>query len=594
MEDKNQSAWAKAFSFQDQKTIIKRLLPYTKPYKKYFITAFIFAFGLAVVNVVLPQILQYYMDNVLTSKNVAWNVILAFAGLYFLGVMVKALTQFIQLFAFSMGAEYTLEAVRVALFKKLHRLGLRYFDNTPTGSIVSRVTNDTKTLFDFWNLFLTIAVALLSMLTAFVAMLSVNLTISLATLLFVPVILTTTYVYQKISSKIYRTIREALSKINTKINESLLGMGIIQQFNQEERILGEFDEINGYYAQRRAKMININSFFLFPIVTLMYSLAEIVVLSVFGIETQSNIFVEAGVIYAFLTYVQNFFNPLSNVMDFMPVFQDGLVAGYRILKIMDDDRLAPQQAVDETAQITEGKIEFKNVTFAYDKTPILKNITFTALPGQTVALVGHTGSGKSSIINVLLRFYEYMDGEILIDGHDLRTFSHEELRQKTGLVLQDPFLFYGDIASNIRMFDQKISDEQVQAAAKFVRADEFIEKLDGKYHAKVSERGTTYSNGQRQLLAFARTIVRDPKVLILDEATSNIDPQTEEAIQNGLNQMRQGRTTIAIAHRLSTIKDADLILVLDKGEIVERGNHEQLLAQGGYYADLYQMQLAKE
>lgn len=592
MKDK-QSAWAKSFTLKDQATIIKRLLPFAKPYKKYFVISFAFALFLGIVNVFLPQLLQYYMDHVLTNKNAGWNLILAFAALYFIGTIIKAITQFIQAFAFSMGAEYTLENIRVTLFKKLHSLGLKYFDSTPTGSIVSRVTNDTKTLFDFWSLFLQIAITFFAMLTAFVAMVSVNWKIALTSLAFVPVIFLTTYIYQRISSKIYRTIREALSTINTRINESLLGMGIIQQFNQEERMQQEFDKINDYYAMRRQKMININSFFLFPVVTLMYSLAEIFALAIFGVQTTHNVFVEAGVIYAFLTYVQNFFNPLSNVMDYMPFFQDGLVAGFRILKVLDDDTIVPKQHVDDQAKITDGKIEFKNVTFAYDeKNPVLKNVSFTANPGQTVALVGHTGSGKSSIINVLLRFYEYMGGEILVDGHDLRSFAPAELRKKTGLVLQDPFLFYGDIASNIRMFDEQITDEQIKDAAKFVAADEFIEELDGKYHAKVTERGATYSSGQRQLLAFARTIVRDPKILVLDEATSNIDPQTEVKIQQSLAKMRSGRTTIAIAHRLSTIKDADLILVLDKGEVIERGTHDELMALDGSYAGLYKLQQA--
>ncbi len=300
---------------------------------------------------------------------------------------------------------------------------------------------------------------------------------------------------------------------------------------------------------------------------------------------------EVGLIYAFTTYVQGFFNPMSQMMDFLSVFTDGIVAGSRILKIMDTTEYAPQQEEHASGEIINGKIEFRNVSFSYDgKNNVLNNISFVANPGETVALVGHTGSGKSSIINVLMRFYEFYEGEILIDDRDIRSYPINELREKMGLVLQDAFLFYGDIAGNIRMFNDKITDEQIREAAEFVQANRFIDDLPQGYHSKVIERGASYSSGQRQLITFARTIVTDPKILVLDEATANIDTETEGLIQEGLAKMRQGRTTIAIAHRLSTIRDAELILVLDKGKIVERGNHEELLQIGGLYADMYQLQ----
>lgn len=284
---------------------------------------------------------------------------------------------------------------------------------------------------------------------------------------------------------------------------------------------------------------------------------------------------------------------MSQMMDSLSDFQNGMVAGSRVLKILDDRTLAPQQHPVAGAQITQGKVEFRHVTFGYDpKHPVLKDVSFVAEPGQTVALVGETGSGKTSTINVLMRFYEFQSGQVLIDGRDIREYPAAELRAKLGLVLQEPQLFYGDIQSNIRMFNPAITDQQVHRAAQFVQADEFIDRLPQGYATPVLERGTEYSAGQRQLITFARTVVTDPKILILDEATANVDTQTETMIQTGLSRLRANRTTVAIAHRLSTIQNADLILVLHQGHIVERGTNDELMRQRGYYYEMIQLQNA--
>lgn len=579
-----------ALSRKQQRNILKRLFGFAWAFKRQFITAILFAIGLSIINIILPRMLQFYMDHYLVHQNTGIQIIVGFATVYFIGTIIKAIVQFIQNFAFSMGAERTLERIRSQLFRKLHTLGMDYFDKTPAGSIVSRVTNDTKTLYDFWTLFLMILVAAFSIISAFIAMLSFDVTLALATALFIIALYLLVWLYQRLSSKIYQRLREYLSQINTRLNESLMGISIIQQFGQQKRMTSEFEHKNNQYFNQRNKMINVNSFLLYPTITLMFTLSEVISLGGFGLKSTHTI-VAAGVIYAFISYQQNFFNPLSNVMNYMSYFQDGMVAGYRIMKLFDNDTTTPIQNETSTAKIEIGKIEFRHVTFGYvPGEPILKNISFVVEPGQTVALVGHTGSGKSSIINILLRFYEFGEGQILIDDRDIRDYSTKELRNKLGLVIQEPYLFYGNIAKNIRMYDDTISDEQVKQAAKFVDADSFIEKLPDKYQAKVIERGSSFSTGQRQLISFARTIVRNPKVLILDEATANIDPQTEQSITRGLSKMRNDRTTIAIAHRLSTVQDADQILVLSHGRIAERGTHDELLRLGGLYSELYELQ----
>ena len=593
MAKQNTSAWSGKMTAAAQFQTVRALFRFMKPYAKYFYGALILAAAISVVNVLLPRLLQTFMNQHLHRMSPTWRLLIVFALLYFTITLVKAVAQFFSDYWFMSAAEFMVEDVRMKLYRKLHTLGMRYFDQTPAGSLVSRVTNDTSSFTDFWELFLTLTTGVFAIVSAFIAMWLTDVHVMLVTLLFVPLLLGSIWLYQVVATKVYRHMREKLSQLNAQLAEAITGMSVIQQFRQESRLAGEFAQTNNAYYQARVRMVKTNSLLLSPMVDLLYGGAIIAVMLTFSWTSQSAT-IAAGTVYAFLSYVAAFYNPIDSAMDSLSSFQDGVVAGSRVLAILADDTLEPTQQAPANGRITAGKVEFRDVSFSYDgEHDVLKHISFVAEPGQTVALVGHTGSGKSSTINAMMRFYEFQSGDILIDDQSIRQLDMADFRRQVGLVLQEPFLFYGDIAFNIRLYNSQIADDQIEAAAKFVHADEFIRSLPQGYHEPVVERGAAFSTGQRQLLSFARTIVRDPKILVLDEATANVDTETETIIQQSLAKMRQARTTIAIAHRLSTIKDADLILVLDQGEIVERGSHESLLAQNGRYADLYRMQMGE-
>ncbi|QFF99108.1 ABC transporter ATP-binding protein [Psychrobacillus glaciei] len=576
---------------KDQWNILKRLLTFLKPHTK-VISIALFLLILTVTGDILgPYLIKTFMDDYLTPRNFPTGPLVGLALGYVFIQVGNVVVSYFQLLKFQEIALKIIQQMRIDVFTKVHKLGMRYFDKTPAGSIVSRVTNDTEAIKD---MFVSVLVGFVQsgflIIGVYIAMFILNVKLALFATILLPIMFVVIKTYRKYSSVVYQDLRERLSQLNAKLAESLQGMTMIQAFRQEDRLQDEFNDINDSHWNAGKRNIKLDSILLRPAIDLVYALAIIMVLSYFGITSMNNV-VEVGVIYAFVTYIDRFFEPINQVMQRLSIFQQAIVAASRVFKLLDEEDLAPVQKNVEEANIEQGKIEFKNVTFSYDgKTDVLKNISFTAEPGQTVALVGHTGSGKSSIINLLMRFYEFEQGDIKIDGHSVKDFKTEEIREKVGLVLQDPFLFYGDIASNIRLHAKKMTDEEVKAAAEFVQANHFIEKLPFAYKQKVTERGSTFSSGQRQLVAFARTIATNPKILVLDEATANIDTETEVAIQSSLEKMRKGRTTIAIAHRLSTIQDAELILVLHHGEIVERGTHQQLLNEKGLYHKMYLLQ----
>ncbi|NWQ40422.1 ATP-binding cassette domain-containing protein [Bacillus sp. EB106-08-02-XG196] len=576
---------------KEQKRVLYRLLSYTKPHKKDLILAFSLLVLTTLGELASPILVKIFIDDYLTPGNLVFQP-LVILGASYLGIqMIKSLLLFFQLVKFQEIALKIIQQLRIDIFTKVQSLGLKYFDQTPAGSIVSRVTNDTEAIKDMFVTVLSTFIQSGFLLTGiFITMFILDVKLALFCLIFIPLILLVMSLYRKFSSRFYLEMRERLSQLNAKLSESLQGMSIIQVFRQEKRLRKEFEDINDNHYDAGMKNIKIDGLLLRPAVDLIFILGLIIVLNYFGITSLDSP-VEIGVLYAFVNYLERFFEPVNNMMMRLSLYQQAIVAGARVFRILDKQELAPGQNNESNLSIEKGRIEFKNLTFSYDgKRDVLKNISFTANPGETVALVGHTGSGKSSIINLLMRFYEYEKGDILIDGQSIRHFSKDELREKMGLVLQDPFLFYGSVRDNITLHNHHLTDEQVEAAAQFVQAHTFIEKLEYSYHHKVVERGSTFSSGQRQLIAFARTIAANPKILVLDEATANIDTETEENIQTALSKMRKGRTTIAIAHRLSTIQDANLILVLHQGEIVERGTHQELLALGGLYHKMFLLQ----
>lgn len=537
-----------------------------------------------------PYLIKIFLDDHIAVSNFNVEPIIFLAVSYFMIQILNVVISYFQLVKFQEIALKIIQQLRIDVFSKIHKLGMRYFDETPAGSIVSRATNDTEAIKElFVSVLSSFIQAGFLIIGVYVAMFLLNPLLALYALILLPLIFLVIYLYRKYSSVVFITMREKLSQLNAKLAESLSGMGIIQTFRQEQRISDDFDRINDEHYKAMMDNIKLNSLLLRPVIDLIFFSAIVIILTYFGM-TSFNTAIEVGVVYVFITYINRFFEPINSVMERLAFYQQAIVAASRVFALLDNQDIEPQQKESDLS-ISEGLIEFRNVTFSYDgKTNVLKNVSFTVKPGETAALVGHTGSGKSSIINLLMRFYEFGEGDILIDGKSIKSYPKKELRTKLGLVLQDPFLFYGTIESNIRLFNPRLTVEDVVEAAKFVQADKFIEQLPSQYEQRVSERGSTFSSGQRQLVAFARTIATNPKILVLDEATASIDTETEVAIQSSLEKMRKGRTTIAIAHRLSTIQDAEQILVLHQGEIIERGSHQELLAQKGLYHKMYLLQ----
>lgn len=530
----------------------------------------------------LDELLQFYKPEI--------NYMLKWLGIYIVLLAVSIVMSFGKILGLQTAANKVIRKLRGDVYAHVQRLPIPYFDNLPAGKVVSRVTNDTEAVKDLF-------VAVLSNFTSgiititgiYVALFILDVKLAAISLIMLPMIWLWIVLYRKYATRFNKIIRSRLSAINAIINESIQGMPVIRAFRREKETLEEFEQLNEEYLQHQNKLLKLNAVTSHNLVTVLRNIAFAVVLWYFGGSSlNATGIITMGVLYAFADLLNRLFQPITGIVNQLANLDQSIVSAERVFELMDE---YGEERDLGTMPRYKGHVEFDHVSFAYKEDYVLKNINFEAKPGQTVALVGHTGSGKSSIMNLLFRFYDPQKGEIRIDGQVIHDIPKQWIRQHMGIVLQDPYLFSGTIASNVSLGDPHISREKVEASLKAVGADRVLKHLPNGIDEPVVEKGSTLSAGQRQLISFARALAFEPAILILDEATANIDTETEALIQEALEVLKRGRTTFIIAHRLSTIRNADQILVLHHGEIVEQGSHEELMAMEGRYYRMYQLQL---
>ena len=574
----------------NKKSSTMRLIAYMKPYAHWVIFALLLVLGLTAFDLYRPMLVGDAIDTF--GANGDYDIIIATAIKY---AVVLALS-----FAFNIAQTWILQKtgqniilqMRKDLYRHIQSLGSRYFDITPVGKLVTRVTNDVEALNEMYS---GILVQLFRNIVKIVGLAGVMLVLDvrLAAISFVlmPLVIGLTVLCQKIARNIYRLYRTRLTDINTFLSEHLSGMKIIQIFGRQERKFEEFHDKNTklYKAFYREMLM----YAVFRPLIYILSILSLMIVLWFGSRNVFDEIISVGTLYIFSNYIRSFFDPIQELAEQFSTLQSSIASAEKIFTVMDEDEFIPEVENPKQPDKITGKIEFDHVWFAYDgENYVLKDVSFVINPGEKVAFVGATGAGKSSILNLIGRYYDIQKGHIYIDGIDIRQLSKKQLRSAIGQMQQDVFIFEGDVAYNIRLNDNDITDEQVKEAAEYVNASHFIEKLPQGYHEPVTERGATFSAGERQLLSFARTLAHNPSILVMDEATANIDTETEILIQEALEKLMDGRTTIMVAHRLSTIQHADCIMVMHKGRICERGTHRELLEQDGIYRKLYELQIS--
>lgn len=579
-----EEALGKAFDAK----LMKRLLKYAKPYATLISICFLLLFLITIADLARPYLIKVSIDDYIAvgNKEGLKNISLIFL----LTIIAGFLFNYLQVYLLFYTGQKIIYNMRQELFSHLLRLPLSFFDKNPIGRLVTRVTNDMENLNEMYtavlvNLFKDIFL----LLGIIVIMLKMNWQVALVSFITIPLIVMSAAIFRKESRKAYRQVKVKLAKINATLSENISGMKIIQMFNRENFKYDEFVGINKEHKQASMRELIVFAIFR-PSLDLIYSLALALLIWYGGGKVLQGT-LPFGVLFAFVNYIDQFFKPINDLSEKFNILQSAMASAERIFLLLDEEETIKNPENPIPIDKIDGKIEFKNVWFAYEgENWVLKDVSFTINPGETAAFVGATGAGKTSIISLITRLYDIQKGEILIDGKNIKEIDKYELRSQIGVVLQDVFLFTGDIKGNIRLNDDEITDEKILEVSRFVNADNFIEKLPQKYDEKVMERGATLSSGQRQLLAFARALAFEPSVLVLDEATSNIDTETELLIQDAIKKLIKDRTTIVIAHRLSTIQHADNIIVMHKGRVREMGKHQELLDKKGMYYDLYLLQ----
>lgn len=567
-----------------------RLIAYMKPYAHWVIFALLLVLGLTSFDLYRPMLVGDAIDTF--GANGDYDVIIATAIKYAVVLALSFVFNIAQTWILQKTGQNIILQIRKDLYRHIQSLGSRYFDITPVGKLVTRVTNDVEALNEMYS---GILVQLFRNIVKIVGLAGVMLVLDvrLAAISFVlmPLVIGLTVLCQKIARNIYRLYRTRLTDINTFLSEHLSGMKIIQIFGRQERKFEEFHDKNTklYKAFYREMLM----YAVFRPLIYILSILSLMIVLWFGSRNVFDEIISVGTLYIFSNYIRSFFDPIQELAEQFSTLQSSIASAEKIFTVMDEDEFIPEVENPKQPDKITGKIEFDHVWFAYDgENYVLKDVSFVINPGEKVAFVGATGAGKSSILNLIGRYYDIQKGHIYIDGIDIRQLSKKQLRSAIGQMQQDVFIFEGDVAYNIRLNDDAITDAQVKAAAEYVNASHFIEKLPQGYHEPVTERGATFSAGERQLLSFARTLAHNPSILVMDEATANIDTETEILIQEALEKLMVGRTTIMVAHRLSTIQHADCIMVMHKGRICERGTHRELLEQDGIYRKLYELQIS--
>jgi ABC-type multidrug transport system fused ATPase/permease subunit len=572
-------------------SLMARLLKYAKPFWVQITISLILLLGVVGLELYQPVLLGKAVDEFIVNEDIDGVVRVAF--LYFGTALAMFVLTYIQAMILQYSGQKIIYNIRVELFDKLQSLSIEYFNNNPIGKLVTRVTNDTETLNELYTSVIVNSIKSIFVLVGIiVTMIAYNLRLSLITFTVIPFIILFTVIFRKKTREIYRQIRRRVAGVNAYISEHISGMKIVQIFAVEKDVFNRFNEENS--KLKKSYMDQLKIFSIYRPSMYILNIGAFALLVAFGGRMVIEGTITIGTIVVFQRYISKFFEPIQELAEQFNILQSSMASSERIFNLLDEEEFIENKNVTRKLEEVKGKIEFRNVWFQYKEDEwVLKDVSFTVEPGQTAAFVGATGAGKTTIQNLISRYYDIQKGEILLDGINIKEFDLKELRKKIGQMQQDVFLFTGDIKSNIRLREENITEDDILKASKYVNADKFICKLENKYDQKVYERGATFSAGQRQLISFARTLAFDPDILILDEATANIDTETEVLIQDAMEKLMKGRTTLVVAHRLSTIQNADKIIVMHKGRIKEMGKHQELLANRGIYYNLYKIQYEK-